>query len=46
VIKLKRSDFGVLTDTPVLSGGGPLVGDTVHVTICVEAVKEPPAPTG
>ena len=45
-IKLKRSDFGVLTDTPVLSGGGPLVGDTVHVTICVEAVKEPPAPTG
>ena len=46
VIKLKRSDFGVLTDTPVLSGGGPLVGDTVDVTICVEAVKEPPAPTG
>ena len=46
VVKLKRSDFGVLTDTPVLSGGGPLVGDTVHVTICVEAVKEPPAPTG
>ena len=46
VIKLKRSDFGVLTDTPVLSGGGPLVGDTVHVTVCVEAVKEPPAPTG
>ena len=46
VITLRRSDFGVLTDTPVLSGGGPLVGDTVHVTICVEAVKEPPAPTG
>jgi polyisoprenoid-binding protein YceI/predicted dinucleotide-binding enzyme len=46
VIKLQRSDFGVLTDTPVLSGGGPLVGDTVDVTVCVEAVKEPPAPTG
>ncbi|OBG29246.1 hypothetical protein A5764_23020 [Mycobacterium sp. 852002-51057_SCH5723018] len=46
VIKLKRSDFGVLTDTPVLSGGGPMVGDTVDVTVCVEAVKEPSAPTG
>ena len=46
VIKLKRSDFGVLTDTPVLSGGGPMVGDTVDVTVCVEAVKQPSAPTG
>jgi polyisoprenoid-binding protein YceI/predicted dinucleotide-binding enzyme len=46
VIKLKRSDFGVLTDTPVQSGGGPLVGDTVDVTVCVEALKEPAAPTG
>ena len=46
VIKLKRSDFGVLTDTPVLSGGGPLVGDTVEITVCVEAVKQPSAPTG
>ncbi len=46
VIKLKRSDFGVLTDTPVLSGGGPMVGDTVEITVCVEAVKEPSAPTG
>ena len=45
-IKLKRSDFGVLTDTPVLAGGGPLVGDTVDVTICVEAVKAPAPPTG
>ncbi|MGB9302666.1 MAG: YceI family protein [Mycobacterium sp.] len=46
VTKLKRSDFGVLTDTPVLSGGGPMVGDTVEITVCVEAVKEPSAPTG
>ena len=46
VIKLKRSDFGVLNDTPVLSGGGPMVGDTVDITVCVEAVKEPSAPTG
>jgi polyisoprenoid-binding protein YceI len=46
VIKLKRSDFGVLTDTPVLSGGGPMVGDSVDVTVCLEAVKEPAAPTG
>jgi predicted dinucleotide-binding enzyme/polyisoprenoid-binding protein YceI len=46
VSKLKRSDFGVLTDTPVLSGGGPLVGDTVEITVSVEAVKEPSAPTG
>jgi predicted dinucleotide-binding enzyme/polyisoprenoid-binding protein YceI len=46
VITLKRSDFGVLTDTPVLSGGGPLLGDTVEITVCVEAVKEPSAPTG
>jgi polyisoprenoid-binding protein YceI len=43
VIKLKRSDFGVLTDTPVLSGGGLMVGDTVDVMVCVEAVKEPAA---
>ena len=46
VIKLKRSDFGVLTDTPVLAGGGPMVGDTVDVTVCLEAVKAPAAPTG
>jgi predicted dinucleotide-binding enzyme len=46
VIKLKRGDFGVLTDTPVLSGGGPMVGDTVEITVCVEAVKQPSAPTG
>jgi predicted dinucleotide-binding enzyme/polyisoprenoid-binding protein YceI len=45
VIKLKRGDFGVLTDTPVLSGGGPMVGDTVEITVCVEAVKQPSAPT-
>jgi polyisoprenoid-binding protein YceI len=45
-IKLKRSDFGVLTDTPVLAGGGPMLGDTVDVTVSVEAFKEPPAPTG
>ena len=38
-IKLKRSDFGVLTDTPVLAGGGAALGDTVDVTVCVEAVK-------
>ena len=46
VIKLKRSDFGVLTDTPVLAGGSPMVGDTVEITVCVEAVKQPSAPTG
>ena len=46
VIKLKRGDFGVLTDTPVLSGGGPVVGDTVEITVCVEAVKQPSAPAG
>jgi predicted dinucleotide-binding enzyme/polyisoprenoid-binding protein YceI len=44
-IKLKRGDFGVLTDTPVLAGGGPMVGDTVEITVCVEAVKAPAAPT-
>jgi polyisoprenoid-binding protein YceI len=46
VIKLKRSDFGVLSDTPVLAGGGPMVGDSVDVTVCLEALKEPSAPTG
>ena len=46
VIKLKRSDFGVLTDTPVLSGGGPLVGETVEITVSVVTVKEPSGPTG
>ncbi len=40
VIKLKRSDFGVLTDTPVLSGGGPVVADTVEVTVSVEALRQ------
>ena len=46
VIQLKRSDFGVLTDTPVLAGGGPMLGDTVDVIVCLEAVKAPAAPTG
>jgi polyisoprenoid-binding protein YceI len=46
VIKLKRSDFGVLTNAPVLAGGGPMVGDTVDVSVCLEAVKAPTAPTG
>jgi predicted dinucleotide-binding enzyme/polyisoprenoid-binding protein YceI len=46
VIKLKRSDFGVLTDTPVLAGGGPMLGDTVEITVCVEALKETFASTG
>ena len=46
MIKLKRSDFGVLADTPVLAGGGPMLGDTVDVTVCLEAVKAPAAPTG
>ena len=46
VIKLKRSDFGVLTDTPVLAGGGPMLGDTVEITVCVEALKETSASTG
>ena len=46
VIKLKRSDFGVLSDTRVLAGGGPMVGDSVDVTVCLEALKEPSAPTG
>ena len=45
-ITLRRSDFGVLTDTPVLAGGGPMLGDTVDVTVCLEAVKAPAAPTG
>jgi predicted dinucleotide-binding enzyme/polyisoprenoid-binding protein YceI len=45
-ITLKRSDFGVLADTPVLAGGGPMLGDTVDVTVCIEAVKTPAAPTG
>jgi polyisoprenoid-binding protein YceI/predicted dinucleotide-binding enzyme len=45
VITLRRSDFGVLTGTPVLAGGGPLVGDTVEITVSVEAVKEPADPT-
>ncbi|MDT5066253.1 MAG: hypothetical protein QOK02_2408, partial [Mycobacterium sp.] len=29
-----------------LAGGGPMVGDTVDVTVCLEAVKAPAAPTG
>jgi polyisoprenoid-binding protein YceI len=44
-IKLKRSDFGVLTDTPVVAGSGPMLGDTVDVTVCLEAVKQRSAPT-
>jgi polyisoprenoid-binding protein YceI len=43
VITLKRSDFGVLADTPLLAGGGLAVGDTVEVTMCLEAVKAPDA---
>jgi hypothetical protein len=43
VITLKRGHFGVLTDTPVLAGGGPALGDTVDVTVWVEAVKAPAA---
>lgn len=46
VISLKRSDFGILADTPVLSGGGLLVGDTVEVTVSVEAVMESSTPRG
>src|ERR1700722_2222458 len=46
VLTLKRSDFGVLTDTPVLSGGGLVMGNTVDITVCIEAVKDPSAPTG
>ena len=46
VITLKRGDFGILTDTPVLAGGGPALGETVDVTVCVEAVKAPAAPAG
>jgi predicted dinucleotide-binding enzyme/polyisoprenoid-binding protein YceI len=46
VIKLKRSDFGVLTDTPVLSGGALVVGDTVDITVSVEAVRESSTPRG
>jgi hypothetical protein len=30
----------------VLAGGGPMLGDTVDVTVCLEAVKAPAAPTG
>jgi predicted dinucleotide-binding enzyme/polyisoprenoid-binding protein YceI len=45
VIKLKRGDFGVLADAPVLAGGGLMVGDTVDVTVCLEAVKAPTAST-
>ncbi|OBI12879.1 hypothetical protein A5714_15190 [Mycobacterium sp. E2462] len=39
-ITLRRSDFGVLTDTPVLSGGGLMVSDTVDITVCLEAIKQ------
>jgi polyisoprenoid-binding protein YceI/predicted dinucleotide-binding enzyme len=46
VITLKRSDFGVLADTPVLSGGGLVVGNTVDITVCVEAIRAPSAPPG
>lgn len=44
-ITLRRSDFGVLTDTPVLSGGGLMVSDTVDITVCLEAIKQPLSPT-
>jgi polyisoprenoid-binding protein YceI/predicted dinucleotide-binding enzyme len=46
VITLKRGDFGILTDTPVLAGGGPALGDTVDVIVSVEAVKAPAASAG
>ncbi|MET0699343.1 MAG: YceI family protein [Mycobacterium sp.] len=46
VVTLKRSDFGVLTDAPMLAGGGPMLGDAVEVTVSLEAVKETGAPTG
>lgn len=46
VITLKRCDFGVLTDTPVLAGGGPMLGAAVDVTVCLEAVKASTVPTG
>lgn len=46
IIKLKRRDFGVLTDAPVLAGGGPALGDTVDVVVSVEAVKAAAVPTG
>lgn len=39
VMKLKRSDFGVLSDAPVLTGGGLAVGDTVEISVSLEAVK-------
>jgi alkanesulfonate monooxygenase SsuD/methylene tetrahydromethanopterin reductase-like flavin-dependent oxidoreductase (luciferase family) len=31
---------------PVLSGGGLVMGNTTDTTICVEALREPSAPTG
>jgi polyisoprenoid-binding protein YceI len=45
-IKLSRSDFGVLADTPVLSGGGLVMGNTVDITVSVEAIRAPSAPPG
>src|SRR5271156_5433938 len=39
-VALSRKDFGVLTDTPII-GGGTLLGDTVDITIEVEAPKPP-----
>jgi polyisoprenoid-binding protein YceI len=35
---LSRKDFGVLADTPII-GGSAVLGDTVDITIDVEALK-------
>ena len=37
-VALSRKEFGILTDTPII-GGGALLGDTVDITIEVEALK-------
>ena len=37
-VALSRKDFGVLTETPIIAGGA-LLGDTVDITIEVEALK-------
>jgi polyisoprenoid-binding protein YceI/predicted dinucleotide-binding enzyme len=37
-VALSRKDFGVLTDTPII-GGGAVLGDTVDITIEVEALN-------
>lgn len=37
-VALSRKDFGVLTETPIIAGGA-LLGDTVDITIQVEALR-------